>query len=339
MLMRHVVPADVPVLQSLMRNAPQKSGGVEFSLLNEPDFFGRAKAYERSRVLVAEQDGELAGSAAVAVRDQCVNGERSSVAYEFQYFTAPAHRRKGVANRLRDAVDSTLIQQGVDFSTAMIADQNEASMRLFEQHGFVLHRRLELTLLLIQGDETNTVDPSVRRATPADAQAIANLLNETWREHEMRTPASARSVTEAMSRVPTLGFDRTFVQETDGQVTATASIWDWSAVQPMFIHEVADDVRKVLPGLRPNEPARNWALSMIGYRNPQALNHLLHAIAAEAARVGIDHVGIVSEPDAPVVSTDPGIKTAKLGVNLFVKTYNGKRLNSRAPVFVDAVDL
>lgn len=170
MLLRHVVPADVPVLQSLMRTAPQKSGGVKFSLLNEPDFFGRAKAYECSRVLVAEQDGELAGSAAVAVRDQCVNGERSSVAYEFQYFTAPAHRRKGVANRLRDAVDSTLIQQGVDFSTAMIADQNEASMRLFEHHGFVLHRRLELTLLLIQVDEETTVDhqcDAQRRVTPS----------------------------------------------------------------------------------------------------------------------------------------------------------------------------
>ena len=155
----------------------------------------------------------------------------------------------------------------------------------------------------------------------------------------MRTPATARSVTEAMARVPTLSFDRTFVQETDGDLMATASIWDWSAVQPMFIHEVADDVRREMPGLRPNQPARNWALSMIGYRNPQALNRLLEAIAAEAARVGIDHVGIVSEHGAPVVSTEPGIRTAKLGVNLYVKTYNGKRLNNRVPVFVDAVDL
>lgn len=155
----------------------------------------------------------------------------------------------------------------------------------------------------------------------------------------MRTPATARSVTEAMSRVTTLSFDRTFVQETDGQVTATASLWDWSAVQAMFIHGVANDMRREMPGLRPTETARNWALSMIGYRNPDALNRLLEAIAVEAANAGIDHVGIVSEPGAPVANTTHGIRTARLGINLYVKTYNGKRLDNRAPVFVNAVDL
>ncbi|RXM20632.1 GNAT family N-acetyltransferase, partial [Citrobacter sp. AAK_AS5] len=77
-------------------------------LLNTPDFFGRARAYECARVFLAERGGEIAGSAAVTVRDVLVGGRLERGGYEFQFFTTPEFRRQGVAQALRAAIEAWL---------------------------------------------------------------------------------------------------------------------------------------------------------------------------------------------------------------------------------------
>jgi GNAT superfamily N-acetyltransferase len=339
MMTRHVTQDDVPMLQALMREAPQKSGGVEFTIASEPDFFGRARAYERSQILVAEDGGDLAGSAAVAVRTQLVDGVPSRVGYEFQYFTAPHHRRKGVASRLRESVERLLEQDRADYTTAMIADQNEASIRLFEREGFVRHRDLQVTFLMVLDDCPCADDPAVRRATPDDLPAVASLVERTWRDHDLRAPVDAQTLANTISRVPTLSYDRLLVREEGGQITASAGIWDWSAVQKMHIHAVDPAVQAVVPTLRPGRTVRNWGLTPVGYRNPDDLNALLHFICGEAGSAGVDQIALVGEPDADVVRSSPGIAMAQLGVGLYLKPLNGHRPSGEAPVYVDVVDL
>jgi ribosomal protein S18 acetylase RimI-like enzyme len=339
MLTRDVRPGDAPVLQSLMRDAPQQSSGVEFAFLTEPDFFGRAKAYEHSRVLVAEENGDLAGSAAVAIREQIVDGRPSRVGYEFQYFTAPNYRRKGVASHLRKAVERVLDEQQVDYTTAMIGNENQASIRMFEKQGFELHRELALTFLLLLDNIPQAADPAVRAATPDDLPAIADLVNTTWHGHDLRIPVTAESLASTISRVPTLRYDRLLVKEDGGKIMATAGIWDWSAVQRMHIHRVDPEVQALIPTLRPNSDVRNWGLTHIGYASADALNELIQHICGEAKSTGVDQIALVSEPEAAIASALPGITKATLTGSLFLKTFNGVRPTGKAPVYMDVIDL
>jgi RimJ/RimL family protein N-acetyltransferase len=154
MLTRELRVDDAPVLQQLMRDTPQGTDGIEFSFVNEPDFFARSRAYENASILVAEDGGSLAGSAAFAIRDSLVAGVHRRVAYEFQYFTAFEHRRKGVARQLRARIDDELSTLGAELTTSIVLRENEASIRLFEQHGF--RRRAPITLNFMLVDQRNS---------------------------------------------------------------------------------------------------------------------------------------------------------------------------------------
>jgi ribosomal protein S18 acetylase RimI-like enzyme len=340
MLTRDVMPDDAPKLQSLMRDAPQQSNGVEFSLRTEPDFFGRARAYDHARVLVAEEDGELAGSAAIAIREQIVDGRPSRVGYEFQYFTASTHRRRGVASHLRGALEQVLAEHRVDYTSAVVVSENHASIGMFEKQGFERHRDLEIIFLLVLDDFPHYADPTVRPASPADLPAIADLVNATWHNHDLRTPVTAESLARSISRVPTLRYERLLVKEDRaGRIVASAAIWDWSAVQRMHIHRVDPEIQALMPTLRPNSDVRNWGLTHVGYASPHALLDLVRFICGEAKAAGVDQVGLVSEPETGIAAALPGIPKATIAGAVLLKTLNGRRPTGDSPVYVDVIDL
>jgi hypothetical protein len=67
MIVRDAAPADGADLIMAMESCPQGSDLV-VTLTNNPDFFARSRSYEQPRVFLAEEDGQIAGSAAYAIR-------------------------------------------------------------------------------------------------------------------------------------------------------------------------------------------------------------------------------------------------------------------------------
>jgi len=141
MHIREAMPEDNEELQELQAKCPQGTTLI-VSVVNTPDFFARAKAYESYNVYVACENNRIIGSAACAIRDAVVQGSICQVGHQFQLFVSPEYRRKGVASKLHQYREDYLTQQGVVLSYALIIEGNVPSMRYALRQGFKLHRTL-----------------------------------------------------------------------------------------------------------------------------------------------------------------------------------------------------
>ncbi len=337
MLTREARIDDALVLQQLMRDTPQGTDGIEFSFVNEPDFFARARAYEAPNILVAEDQGSLAGSAAFAIREPLVGGDHRRVAYEFQYFTAPAHRRKGVAGRLRSRIDDELATLGAELSTSIILRENEASIRLFEQHGFRRRAALGVNFMLVEHTDMR-LDDGVSMARREELEEIAALINGAWEGHDFFVPVSGVSLLQAIDRIPTIGLDRFFVKRDRGSIVACAAVWDWTYVQKVLVHRGAPEAASVFPTLRPNSVLQQWGITMVGYRSTAALHSLLLHIGNLACHQRIDHLALPFEPGSELEEVMGGIAAAQLHGDLYVRSLADSPEASTRPISLDIID-
>jgi hypothetical protein len=104
MKLRKARPDDSSELLAQQEQCPQGENLI-ISVVNTPDFFARAKAYESSKVLVAIDEDRIIGSATVAIRNASANGKLGRIAYGFQAFVLPGYRRKGVFNLLEREIE------------------------------------------------------------------------------------------------------------------------------------------------------------------------------------------------------------------------------------------
>jgi RimJ/RimL family protein N-acetyltransferase len=337
MLTRELRVDDAPVLQQLMRDTPQGTDGIEFSFVNEPDFFARSRAYENASILVAEDGGSLAGSAAFAIRDSLVAGVHRRVAYEFQYFTAFEHRRKGVARQLRARIDDELSTLGAELTTSIVLRENEASIRLFEQHGFRRRAPITLNFMLVEHTDMR-LDDGVSTARPEELDEIAALLNETWAGHDFSIPVSGASLAATIERIPTIALERFFVKREGDSIVACAAIWDWTYVQKVLVHRVAPEVATSFPTLRPNSILQQWGITMAGYRSTGALHSLLLHIGNLACHERIDHLALPFESGSELEEAVHGIAAAQLHGDLYVRPVSAQVEPSSRPISLDIID-
>ena len=316
-----------------MAATPQPLGNAVLTVVNVPDFFGRASAYEAATVFVAEEDGVLAGSAAAAVRELLVGDVRCRVGYEFQYFTSPNHRRRGVAGRLRERIETWLRRAGAELTTAIIADSNPASQGLFAAHGFARHRDLSLAFLAVPEDARPHPDPAIRQATPDDLSEIAHLLNRSWAGHDLAPPLSTVSLAGFLRRTPGLGVDRLLIRTEGEEIVACAGLWDWSQVQRIELRP-ADPT-----GGSPVRRLRQWGLTPVGFRDPADLATLVRHVLTRAAAAGVEQIGQVGEPSHPLLRAVSGLPSTSTAIGLYVKPLRPGVALGAAPVFVDPIDL
>jgi GNAT superfamily N-acetyltransferase len=109
---REATPGDNQKLQELQAKCPQGKTLI-VSIVNTPDFFARAKAYESYMVFVAHEENRIIGSHACAMRNAMVNGKLNKIGYSFQTFISPDHRKKGLAKKLLQYMEDHLIQNTV----------------------------------------------------------------------------------------------------------------------------------------------------------------------------------------------------------------------------------
>ncbi len=347
---REATAADNSALHALQARCPQGTSLV-LSTVNTPDFFARAKAYSAHKVYVASMAGELVGSAACAIRDAMLAGEVRRVGYEFQYFTAPEHRGRGVARRLRQAIEAWLVEQGAALSSALIIEGNTSSMRLFEREGFRRHRTLEVSVLLPYKPVAVPTRGTVRPIGPGDYPAAARLLNDTWAAYDLYAPISPEGLAAFVARTPAYDPADLWVLEEEGEVVACLGTWDWGRITRVMVERlsrrlraigtVLDVVRHLRPAPRlpkAGDTLRQWALTPIAFREPEQLAVLFRHANNEAVRRGADQLITVCERDHPLLRACRGLFRVGVGGHVYVRGLQPLALRGR-PVYLDGIDL
>ena len=102
----------------------------------------------------------------------------------------------------------------------LVLENNTPAMRYIENRGFKLHRTVVMPGLSIYKKMVTASGGNVRSARPEDLVALADLLNETWKNFELYGPTSAEGFSQFISRTPGYSFDNILIIEEKGEIIA-----------------------------------------------------------------------------------------------------------------------
>ena len=350
MNIREAKPDDNKGLQGLQAKCPQGTA-ISVSIVNTPDFFARTKAYETCKVYVACADNQIIGSAALAIREAIVNSEIMRVGYEFQYFTSPDYRRKGVAGALHKHIEDYLASQGAALSYLLIMEGNLAPQQLFESQGFRLHRTLAMPILSVYKKVDVASRGMIRAITSEDLSCVADLLDDTWQGYDLYGPTSAEVLARFVERTPAYSFDNLLVLEDQGEVLACLGFWDWSQIAQItvrtlnfqmrmtgFLVGITRYIRQVPRVPKPGTILKQWCLTPIGFRDPEHLTPLMRYINNQAMERGIEQIFCLCERRHALLDCMKGLFHREVAMYLYIKPFQ-KIFIGDNPVFIDGVDL
>src|SRR5512139_2657353 len=225
MNIREATVEDNQELQELQAKCPQGKTLI-VSLVNTPDFFARAKAYQSYKVFVACEDNQIVGSAACEIQEAFLNGTIRPVGYEFQYFTSPDFRGKGIARQLHKQIRNHFIQHGAVLSYLLVIEGNLPAMGLFKSLGFNLHRTLTMPGLAIHKKMDVAHPGTIRQTGSEELSQVSDLLNDTWQGYDLYGPTSTETLTQFVNRTPGYNLNNLFIVEDHGEILACLGFWD-----------------------------------------------------------------------------------------------------------------
>ena len=338
-------------LKALQLKCPQGKNLI-VSAVNTPDFFVRAKAYESSRVFVANDKDRIIGSAAIATRKAVVNGEISRIGYGFQAFVAPEYRRKGVVDRLHQHAEEFAIQQDAVLIYGLIIEDNLPAMRWHENSGYQVHKTLVVPGLAVYKEMDVPGNWTIRQAEPADLPAVAELLDETWRGFELYAPNTADTLIQFVERTPGYDYDNLLILKKGDEILACLGYWDLSKIMRItvealnlkirligFLVRVAGIFRPMPKSLKPGDILKQIILTPIGFKDPVYFSILLRHLNNRALQMGIEQIFFICERDHPMLKDLRGFIRINTPHNLTVKVLQQTGIITDNPVYIDGIDL
>lgn len=348
---REATPDDNNKLQELQAKCPQGKTLI-VSVINTPDFFARAKAYESYKVFVAHEENRIIGSHACAMRKAIVNGKLSKIGYSFQTFISPDHRKKGLAKNLLQYMEDHFIQNGAALVYGLIMEGNLPSMKLVESLNFKLHRTLVMPGLPIYQEMEVPHKGNIRPVIPEDLSAIAKLLNDTWQGYELYEPTSTKALAQFINRTPSYSFKNLLLLEDHGEIVACLGFWDWRQVMRITVLKRSLKMRMIgllldlLRNFRPvprkieeGDTLKQVILTPIAFKTPGHLAVLIRYLNNQALQEGIEQIFCICERDHVLLRAMKGFVHIDTAMHLYVKTLQQNVSMGNNPVFVDGVDL
>ena len=348
---REAVPEDNDDLQALQAKCPQGTDLVA-TIINTPDFFSRAKAYEMYKVYVAHEGSHILGSTACGFKNTIVNGNVKRIGYGFQAFVAPESRRTGVASRLHQHREDYAAQQGASLFYTLVIEKNIPAMRYIERRGFYLHRTIVMPGLAIYKKMSTDTQKHVRSARPEDFDRLAALANKTWQNYEMYEPLTAEELSASISRTPGYDLNNFLVLEDNGEILAFLGYQDWGKVMKITVDETSLKMRMmgvmlILAGLfkpmpkmvKPGDTLEQVNITLTGFNDPAHLSLLLKHLNNQMLQRGVDYIFCVCDPKNPILKSLKGFIRIDTAINIYVKSLQQDKLNADRPVFINGLDM
>jgi len=218
---RDATPADNEALLQLESQSPQGTG-ISI-LIDRDDYFYRSRLHDRSRVLIAEEDGRLVGIMAFAIKDVLLRGEPQPVAYFYDLRGEASYRRsmKRGLFRLWKACLAEIEAADAAFIYGHVKTDNHDSMRVATKMGARVGATFNILSL-----------PSL----PGDPGELDDHLDDLEEEIDrLDRHVGSRSLRPcdfgaAYRRGADLGYLRGVFRIEDGGSCAQVSAWDLSSI-------------------------------------------------------------------------------------------------------------
>lgn len=342
---------DNDALQALQAKCPQGTDLI-VTIINAPDFFARAKAYEQYKVYMAKENNSLLGSTACGLKKIIVNEKRKLAGYGFQAFVAPESRRTGVASRLHQHRENYAIEQGASLFYTLVIEKNIPAMRYIECRGYSLHRTMVMPGLAVYKKMDAVTDKLVRPARIEDLDALTALANKTWQNYEMYETLSSEELSASLSRTPGYEISNFFILEEKGKILAFLGYQDCGQVMKITVNETNLKMRmmgltlklaslfKPAPNIvKAGDTLKQVNITLAGFCDPAHLSILFKHLNNKMLQKGVDYMFCVCDPDNPILKSLKGFVRIDTAINIYVKYLQKDRLDVNKPVFINGLDI
>ena len=306
---RIATPADHDALQALEGAAPDAGANLIQARRN---FFARMAAYDRTRVLAAEQAHRVVGVLCLALTPVRVAGRPCSAGYMFNIRVEPGQQTRGVGTRLMKAGAEWLEREGCQYATGLIGVSNDASMKMVGALGWEAVARFDYLIL----DLTRFEPDAAVRIRKVDA--LGDPAHAAWRfgEVSLHHFVPRYLVSELFQPYPKGSYMGSLTAFGPGG-SAWVSLWD-------------DRVRR---GLDPERvrAVKAYDVTLKGEGGFRAFS----AIAATLREAGLDHVLMPLPHDAAARAVLEPYAGEIVEFNFVIKRLNGAGPLPPGPVYFD----
>jgi len=218
---REATPVDNEALLRLEAQSPQGTG-ISI-LIDREDYFYRSRLHDRSKVLIAEEDGRLVGIMAFAIKEVLLDGEPERVAYFYDLRGDASYRRsmKRGLFRLWKACLDEMEGEGAAFIYGHVKADNNDSMRVATKMGARIGATFNILTLPALPGEPGVLDDRTNDLEAEIARLDRHVGNRSLRPCDFGA---------AYLRGAELGYLRGIFRIEKGASSAQVSAWDLSKI-------------------------------------------------------------------------------------------------------------
>ncbi len=312
----------------------------------------RYKMYDNWDVLVAEENGKVAGWIGLTLKT--APEQKEKYAYITEVMVDPAFQRTGIATRLIKEAEKKAQETEAAYAYCYIYEPNKASRLLFEKMGYS-----KMTGIKFPGISTYKkldVPPeySIKTVDTKKIDDAVALINEYNSGFTHFTPFTGQTFESHLKLVPSYGPENFWVvRDMDSKIVACAGLWDSSelfnlcyarepaAVKAMkLVFGVLSHVTKV-----PKFPAEGEyfkILYIVDYafdkRQPDAMMALLKYLNNFSIDMRQDFLMAMTDPEDDLLEVMKKLKPQTETWNVFAKPFEGN-LPAFSQFYVDIRDM
>lgn len=351
MIIRTFEQRDNAVMLEIEKKCPQGDDKWALGVEKHGDILARYDMYDNWNVMVAEEDGEVAGWAGWTTKEEPL--QKIKFVYLTEVMVRPESRRAGVATELIKAAERDAKGGGSDHIYCFIYEPNHASKSLFHGLGYSETAGLHQCAISAYKQARLTGALSIENPDKNDYPEVTNLINDYCREHKHFIPFRAERFEEHLHRIPAYGPGDFWIARNGREIVACAGLWESSvladlyyAKEPIGMKIMGGIFRLLSPLVKlpdlPSEGERFKFRMVIDYafrpKSSDAMRELLAFLNNRLVEAAIDFMVIVIDPRDRMFETIKSLHPQIEIWSAYEKMLDGETSEPR-PLYVDARDL
>lgn len=319
--------------------------------VDKKDITARYGMYDNWNVLVAEEDGKVAGWIGLTVKTTPEKKEK--YAYITEVMVDPAFQKTGIATRLIKEAEKKAQEMEADYVYCYIYEPNKASKSLFEKVGYSEMRNIKFPGISTYKELDVSSEYSIKSIDTeiGDAVDLINEYNKGFRHFMQFTDQTFES---RLKFIPGYGLeDFWVVRDKDNKVAACAGLWNSSGLVNLYYarEPAAMKVMKSVFGALsyitrvPKFPAEGEhfkVLYIVDYafdkNKPDAMLALLKHLNNVSVDRRQDFMMAMTDPEDGLLAVIKKLKPQTEVWNVFARSFEGE-LPTFSPFYVDIRDM
>jgi ribosomal protein S18 acetylase RimI-like enzyme len=320
--------------------------------VDKKDIIARYKMYDNWNVLVAEEDGKIAGWTGLTLKTTPEKKEK--YAYFTEIMVHPAFRRAGIAMKLIKEAEKKALEMKASYAYCYIYDSNKASQSLSKKMGYSKMKSIKFPAVSTYKKLDVLPEYSIKSVDTKKIDEVVGLINEYNSGFIHFMQFTDQTFESHLKLIPSYGPENFWVvRDKDNKIAACAGLWDSSKLANLYYarEPTAMKIMKSVFGALshitkvPKFPAEGEhfrLLYIVDYafdkRQPDAMLALLKYLNNLSIDMRQDFLMAVTDPEDDLLAVMKKLKPQTETWNVFAKSFEGD-LPTFSPFYVDIRDM